>query len=129
MSEFNLFDASKLTDEEIGHLEWVLNSPSYERVFRLYLKKMIESVQTYMLDRSEDRKKLYPDDFLAGQAAGLIGLLRFLDGLRDHTNMARVDRAQQATPNEAYEKLRALGAIRHSGQAVNPEDLEIAEDF
>ncbi len=127
--KFNLFDVSNLTEEELGHLEWVLNSPSYERVFRPYIMKMRESAQMMMLDRSEDRKKQYPDDFLAGQAAALMGFLKFLDGIRDHTNSQRVEAALQSTPDDAYERLKGLGAIRHSGQAVSPEDVAIAEDY
>lgn len=129
MADRDLFDVANLTEQEIGEFEWVVNSPSYQRVFRPYLLKMRNSVQTMMLDRSEDRKKAYPDDFLAGQAAALIGFLSFLDGLKEHTNMERMHKSVQLSHEEMYADLRAKGVITHSGQAISAEDLAAAEDY
>ena len=131
MAEFNVFDMIKLSEDELGHLEWVVNSPSYERVFKRYLQTMLHSTQMKLLDPDEDRKRHMPDDFLRGYASAILGLIKFLDGVRDNTNQARVEQSLQATPDQAYERLRSLGAIRHSGQALQPEDLarQIAEDF
>lgn len=130
MADVNkLFDVSKLTEREIGEFEWVVNSPTYQRMFRPYLIKMRDSVQTLMLDRSEDRKKAYPDDFLAGEAAALIGFISFLDGMKENTNMERMHKAVQLSQEEMYADLRAKGLISHSGQAMSAEDLAAAQDF
>lgn len=131
MPEFNVFDMIRLTEDELGHIEWVVNSPSYERVFKRYMQTMLHSTQMKLLDPDEDRKKRMPDDFLRGYASAILGLIKFLDGVRDNTNQARVEEALAATPDQAYDRLRALGVIRHSGQTPLPEDIarQIAEDF
>lgn len=127
MKTDQLFDQSKLTEEEVGNFEFILNSPSYLRLFRPYLIKMRDSIQHLMLDRSEDRKKAYPDDFLAGEAAALIGFITFLDGLRSNTNLERMSKAVQMTTDQMYEDLRKRGLIKHSGQSIDARDL--AEDY
>lgn len=124
-----IFDVSKLTDEEIGQLEYILLSPAYERVFKPYLYRMQKSIEHMMLDRSQRRKEEFPDDFLAGEAVGIAGLLAFFDSLAEQINMARVAAVQQATPDEQYTLLRAQGLIKHSGQAVNAAELAAAEDY
>jgi hypothetical protein len=129
MADKDLFDVSKLTEQEIGEFEWVVNSPSFLRVFRPYLITMRDSVQTMMLDRSEDRKRMYPDDFLAGEAAALIGFVKFLDGLKANTSMERMHKAVQLSTEQMYADLRNRGVIAHSGQHLSPEDLAAAEDF
>jgi len=124
-----LFDVNKMTDRDRGDFEFIVNSPSYLRVFRPYLTKMQHSVQTMMLDRSTARKETYPDDFLAGQAAALIGFVAFLDGLKNNTNMERMNKSVQLTTEEMYADLRNRGAISHSGQHISAEDLEMSEDY
>lgn len=125
----NLFDLSKLTDDELGQLEFVVNSPAWELVFRRYLQQMIFSVDRLMKDRSEARKQQWNDDFLAGQSVALEGFVKFTDGIIQSTNMARMAETQQMTPNEEYDRLRATGFIRHSGQRVEGTDLPPFEDF
>jgi hypothetical protein len=129
MADKDLFDLSKLSEREIGDFEFMVNSPSYQRIVRPYLIKMRDSVQMMMLDRSEDRKRVYNDDFLAGQASTLIGFLKFLDGLKEHTSMDRMQKAVQMSTEEVYQDLRNRGVITHSGQAISADDLAAAEDF
>lgn len=124
-----VFSVEKLSEDELGQLEFVLLSPSYERVFKPWLLGMAKSTQELMLDRTEERKQRYPDDLLAGQTVALKSLVAFLDSLVLQINMSRVVASQDHTPEQEYEKMRALGWIRHSGQAQDPEDLKAAEDF
>jgi hypothetical protein len=89
---------------------------------------MRDSVQTMMLDRSTTRKEEYPDDFLSGQATALIGLIKFLDMMKEQTSMSRIDESQSQIPVDQYEALRALGAIRHSGQHIALEDIKMGDE-
>lgn len=125
----NLFDLSRLNEEEIGQLEFWLLSPAWEGYGKLYLKWIVKSLERLMKDRSEERKKRYNDDFLAGQCTALEGFIAFCDGLVQNLQMARVADVQKMTPNQEYEQLRALGFVRHSGQVVQAADLNVTEDF
>lgn len=128
----NLFDLSKLNEEELGQLEFWLLSPAWEGYGKLYLKSIIKSLERLMKDRSEERKKRYNDDFLAGQCTALEGFIAFCDGIVQNLSMARVAEAQKMTPDQEYDRLRALGFVRHSGQVTRAEDLtpvDPAEDF
>lgn len=125
----NLFDISKLNDHEVGQLEFIVNSPAWSGFFRLYLIRMIQSLDRLMKDRSEERKKQYNDDFIAGQSTALEGFVKFSDGVAENTNLARMAQVQQMTPNEEYDRLRILGMTRHSGQTVQPDDLIPFEEF
>lgn len=123
----NLFDLSRLNDDELGQLEFVVNSPAWEGVFKPYLRQMIRSLEMMMKDRSQERKDKYNDDFLAGQCSALEGFVAFCDGIVQNTNMARMAEAQKMTPEQEYERLRVLGLVRHSGQAARPEDIPFEE--
>ncbi len=124
-----ILDMSTLKDEDIGHFEFVVNSPSYQRIVRLYLLTMVRSVERLMKDPSKERKDKYSNDFLAGQAVALEGLVAFLDGLRAQTNMNRMAVAQQAmTPEQEYNRLRELGLVRHTGQATAASDVQAMID-
>jgi len=128
----NLFDISKLNDEELGQLEYWLLSPAWEGYGKLYLKWMIRCLERLMKDRSEDRKKKYNDDFLAGQCTALEGFVAFCDGIVENLSIARMAEVQKMTPDQEYDRLRALGFVRHSGQVIQAEDLEAvdpAQDF
>jgi hypothetical protein len=125
----NLFDVTKLNDDELGQLEFVLNSPAWEGWFKPYLVRVIRSIERLMKDRSEERKKTYNDDFLAGQCTALEGFVAFCDGVAQNTSMARMGEVQKMTPDQEYQRLRTIGLVRHSGQVVRPEDLIPFEEF
>lgn len=129
MDPNNLFDIGKLNDNELGQLEFIVHSPAWEGLFKPYLKAMIRSIEKMMKDRSEARKSLYNDDFLAGQCTALEGFLAFCDGIIENVNLARMAAVQQLTPDQEYQSLRTLGLIRHSGQATRADELTPAEDF
>jgi hypothetical protein len=125
----NLFDISKLNDDELGQLEYVVNSPAWEGFFKQYVRMVIRSLEHLMKDRSEARKQKYNDDFLAGQCTALEGFIAFADAIVEATNMTRMAEAQKMTPDQEYERLRALGFIKQSGQHVDAQDLIPFEEF
>lgn len=90
-----VFDISKLSDHELGCVEFVLNSPAYQDVFKPYLENMRDSLMLAVLDRSEGRKKEYPDDFLSGGIVAIKGLLELFEHIIRETRMERIDDAQQ----------------------------------
>lgn len=124
-----LFSLETLNEEEIGQLEFILASPAWAGYLRPYLQVMIHSVERLMKDRSEERKKRYNDDFLAGQCTALEGFLAFADATSQSINMARMGKVQQLTPNQEYERLRVQGLVRHSGQTAQADDLVAFEEY
>lgn len=103
----SVFNVSKLSDHELGHLEFILNSPSYVDVFAPYLKNMRNSLNTKLLDPSEDRKRDYNDDFLRGGILMIDGLLQFFTKLITETEIERVHRSQtEPTSEDQYQTLR-----------------------
>lgn len=129
MNEFLAqFNISNLDDNEIGHLMWVLNSPSYERVFRPYLISIRDGANKLILDRSQARKDKHPDDFLAGVVVTVDGLLALFTRVVNETNMEKIAESQSEQPDEVeYMKAHATGSIRPSGQTDNVYKPE--EDF
>ena len=82
-----------------------------------------------MKDRSTARKEQYNDDFLAGQCVALEGFIAFCDGIVQNLSMARMAEVQQMTPEQEYDKLRALGFIKHSGQKTEGTELIPFEEY
>jgi hypothetical protein len=124
MNDFKkLFNVSELDEQELGCIEFVLNSPSYSDYFEPYLLRMRASLDKNMYDRSQARKDEMPDDFIAGGVAMIDGLTIFFRKLIEETRMERIARAQGAiTSTDAYDKLRADGRARGNGQVDQPED-------
>ena len=124
-----LFNIAGLDDHQIGHLQWVLNSPSYFDVFKPYLENMRATANQLMLDRSQGRKDNYPDDFLAGQIVAIDGLLTLFEKLLNETDFEKI-RASQDTLTEPQEYQRALAEGRIKPAGVNTDDnYDPAEDF
>jgi hypothetical protein len=128
----DLFDVSNLTDEELGHLEWVLNSPSYERVFKKYLRNMSETLNLRLKNPSRDRKEQYPSDFLRGGILMIDGLVEFFSRIVAETQLERIARAkgQGLSQEELYEKLRQEGKVGPAGQiAAASDEYDPAQDL
>lgn len=123
------FDISHLSEDQLGHIEYVLNSPSYDAAFKPYLVSLRDSVRHLLEDPSQARKDGYPDDFLRGEIAAVTGLIKFFDNLILQTNSQRVFDAQAHTPEEQYDRLRATGFIRNNGQTTAPRPSSPTEDF
>lgn len=108
----SVFNVSKLSDHELGHLEFILNSPSYTDIFAPYLRSMRNSLNTKLLDPSEKRKQEYNDDFLRGGILMVDGLLQFFTRLIQETEIERVHRSQtEQTGEEQYQSLREHNSI------------------
>jgi len=90
-----VFNISKLTDHELGCVEFVLNSPAYQDVFKPYLENMRDSLSLALLDRGKVRREEYPDDFLAGGIVAIKGLLELFEHIINETRIERIDNAQQ----------------------------------
>lgn len=126
----DLFDVSNLTDDELGHLEWVLNSPSYENVFKKYLHTMSETLDKRLKDPSKDRKDQYPSDFLRGGILMIDGLVEFFSRIVAETQMERIARAKGdgMSQEELYEKLHQEGKVRSAGQ-IAEDAYDPAQDL
>jgi hypothetical protein len=113
MSFSEIFDVKNLGDHQIGHLMFILNSPSYTDIFRPYLEQQRNSLATFILDPSQNRKDSYPDDFLRGGIVMIDGLLELFTRLIEETDIERVARSQaELTESQQYEKLRQEGHIK-----------------
>jgi hypothetical protein len=121
-----VFSIRDLRDEEIGNLQYILSHPSYTRVFEPYLRRMRESANHLWLDRRQQRKDTYPDDFLAGQISAIDGLLGFFQKLIDETSVEHAGRAAaELTEEQKYDELRRTGQIRGAG--MGPLEKPVAE--
>lgn len=135
MSESNfrkVFDLRKLTQDELGCVEYVLNSPAYVEVFEPYLRATRDSMQALWLDRSQRRKEDYPDDFLAGGVAAIDGLMTFFATILIETNMDRIhDAMTRKSPDDVYTEKQERGMVQPVigvDQQSEPE-YNAAEDF
>lgn len=126
-----IFDIKSIDDFQLGHLAWVLNSPSYDDVFKPYLQKRRDDLAAMMLDRSQDRKDIYPDDFLCGGIVMIDGLLALFTQLIDETSMEQIHRSQiTKTNNEQYDEARKSGEVHPMSIAVLEDDgYDPAEDY
>ncbi len=131
MSERDVFDVRQLDDQEIGHLEYVLNSPSYGRVFRPYLVRLREGLNHRLLDPSKDRKDQYPDDFLRGGITVVDGLLAFFGKLIEETSIERITAARaERTDEDQYTAMRLAGQMRAGqGPIEDKRPYDPAEDY
>lgn len=108
-----VFDIRTLEDHQLGHLMFVLNSPSYLDVFEPYLRNIRESLNKKLLDPSQFRKDELPDDFIRGGISTLDGLLTLFDQLIQETEIERIARTQvEKSDEESYQDLRHEGKIK-----------------
>ncbi len=109
----------------------MLNSPSYETVFKKYLQGMSETLNHRLKDPSRKRKDEYPSDFLRGGILMLDGLIIFFQRIVAETHMERIARSQGAgmTQEELYAKLKEEGKVRPAGQITAAQEYDPAQDF
>ena len=122
------FNVSSLDDNQIGHIMWVLNSPSYEDAFKPYLVNIRDNANRLMLDRTQARKEQYPDDYLAGQIHTVDGLLELFARIVSETDFERI-RASQEPQTDEHEYARALAEGKIKPGGVNIDDYKPEEDF
>ena len=128
------FDPRKLTNRQLGQIEFVLNSPAYVESFKPYIESILHTMNNMWRDRSRERQEKYPDDYLAGGATFGEGLIKFFDLLLRETSMERIHAAMEnVTNDQLYDIRRQRGDLKPvvgldqpaSPQPVDPE----AEDY
>jgi hypothetical protein len=128
-----VFSTSKLSEQQLGCVEFVLNSPAYLDVFKPYLLDARETMAAAMLDRSTGRKDQYPDDFLAGSISTIDSLLNFFQHVLDETSLDRVHASmERITPEVEYHMRQQAGKIvpvMGANQDAAPRDYEPDEDY
>lgn len=134
MADFReIFDISKIDEITLGHLEYVLNSPSYADVFRPYLVSMRNTLNQRLLDPSKDRKEEHPDDFLRGGVVAIDGLLHFFEHIVEETRMDRITTAlTPATPEQQYTNDAQGGyhaPVLGANESLDPSTYDPAEDI
>ncbi len=126
-----VFDVRSLDDYQLGHLQFVLNSPSYADIFAPYIRKVRNSMNAMLLDPSQERKDRYSNDFLTGGIIFADGLLKLFEKLIEETTIDNLVESQAQTPEQQYETLRQAGKIRPaSGLSIPMEQpYDPAEDY
>jgi len=107
-----VFDVGSLDDYQLGHLQYVLNSPSYGDVFQPYLQRVRDSLAAKILDPSDKRKSECPDDFLRGAIITIDGLLNLFSRLINETEMELIERTQLVSTKNQYQLLREAGLMQ-----------------
>jgi hypothetical protein len=127
----SFIDVHTLPEHELGHIEFVLNSPAYRDHFEPFLKKMRDSMAQTLLSPTDDRKSKLPDDFLRGGITVIDNLLSLFNQLIEETSMDKLHEALTAKQtNEAgYEELRLRGLTRPAGQTAQPASPDDIEEF
>src|SRR5689334_13012591 len=95
-----VFDLRKLTDQQLGEIEFVLNSPALEHSFKPYMSNILRELNRLWKDRSKERADKYPDDFLAGGVVFGEGLLEFFEHIISETRMERIHAAMEGMSND-----------------------------
>ena len=129
MDNFNeIFDVSKLSDTDLGHIEYVLASPSWDQVFRPYMTRMRDSMIKLWLDPREERKQKFSDEYLRSGINFIEGYLTFFDNIVFQTQHERVVKARQerATGDE-YLDLQLAGKTGPPGTTKLIQDAEYPE--
>ena len=127
------FDLRRLDRQQLGEIEFVLNSPAYEHSFKPYILGILKSLNTLWKDRTRERRDKYTDDFLAGGDALGSGLLEFFALLIQETSFERMHEAMQdKSPESQYQTRLHAGAVRPVvglDQSALPEPVDPDEDF
>ena len=116
-------DLSRLTEEDIGHLEFVLSSPSYSLIFRPFLARIREDYLRLLLNPSKSRAESVPDDYLRGGVAVIDTLLTMFEDIRTNLNTERVHNAMlNARPTDDFERRMASGLVKPPTLVGPPAD-------
>ena len=125
------FNVGRMSEQELGMVEFVLNSPAYNDTFKPYLESIRESMNELWLDRSQKRKDAFPDDYLAGAIASIDGLLKLFTILIHETSIERINSAMTDTsPDAQYDKYVREGRthpVVGINQDVSPDRFEPTE--
>ena len=128
------FDIRRLDDQQLGQIEFVLNSPAYEQSFKPYMEGILRQMTNMWRDRSRQRQDTYPDDFLAGGAVFAEGLIKFFDLVIQETRMERIHASMgNPTNDQQYDIRRESGQVKPVvglDQPALPQPVDpAAEDY
>lgn len=127
------FEPKKLTDRQLGIIAFVLNSPAYAETFEPYLQSVRNSMNHLMMDRSQARKDMYPDDFLVGGIAVADGFLNFFRLLIEETDIEKIHASmQQADGDVLYHRRAQAGGLQPvlgANQPALPAVLAPEDDY
>lgn len=130
-----VFNRADLTEQQIGCLEFLVNSPTFIDVVEPYIRTVRDSMNQRLLDPSKERKEEHPDDFLRGGVVTLDGILNFFKLIVDETRFERIYEAQaQMTPEQQYTQGQRSGShvpVLGSNESfdVEPDRLDPADDY
>jgi hypothetical protein len=127
-----VFDIGRLTELQLGNVEFILTSPAYTETFKPYLMSIRKNLNTVWLDRSQGRKDMISDDYLAGGIAMIDGLITFFSLVLDESSLDRIHASQSRTPDQQYDALVRAGAAKPvvgMNQEAAPKPYDPAEDF
>lgn len=114
-----VFDVSNMDAHELGHLEYVLNSPSWQRVFRPFIERLHQQFIAHWLD---PRGKTIDEQYLKAGANVTRDFLSFFEKVIKETNHERAMQARTALGDEdLYRLAREQGQIGPAGQ-VRPNE-------
>jgi hypothetical protein len=127
------FELGRLTELELGNIEYVLMSPAYSETFKPYLETVRNNLNALWLDRTKMRKDQMSDDFLAGGISMIDGLLKFFAIVVHESSMERIHASQAArSPDQEYDIRQRLGQMRPVvglDQSALPQPYDPAEDY
>jgi hypothetical protein len=120
-----LFDVAALDDYELGHLEYIMNHPSYLRVFRPFLERVEQTYVQLALDpRPDVRRKHGGTKYLRAGANNIRNVLDFFDKIVAETQHQRA-MGVQLTDQEQYHAAVERGQA--GPNALIPDYAEVQE--
>ena len=127
------FTTEDLTEQKLGEIEFVLNSPAYGHTFKPFMLGILNAINKLWKDRSAERKAKYNDDYLAGGHDFGEGLIQFFERIINETHDERVMKSLgNMTNDDLYEYFRERGYIKPvvgANQQAEPAPYDPAEDF
>lgn len=127
------FDIRKLSEEDRGMIEFVLNSPAYGKFFKPYFQDILDTLNQQWKDRSRERQDRYPDEFLAGGVVFGEAMLKFFEIVIQETTMERIHGAMENLSNDqVYELRRTRGLMKPVvgvNQSAEPQQVAPEDDF
>jgi hypothetical protein len=113
----DLFDAGSLDSDKVGHLAYIVNSPSWMDFFEPTLREMMAATTALLIDPSVERKNNRSDDFLRGQIVVIRNFLEIphfiIADAREREDTAR----KAAAEKDSYAERAANGTMAPMGFA------------
>lgn len=118
-----LFDAGSMDSDKIGHLAYIINSPSWLDFFEPTLREMMTASTAMLIDPSIERKNKRSDDFLRGQIVVIRNFLEIphfiIADAREREDTAR----KAAKEQDHYANRATIGAMAPMGFSTDSEEF------